>query len=390
VVNPVTATLFSQNKTHRLNILHSGWAGGLVLGGLIAIALGSFGWRFKIGLFFIPTLIYGWIMRGQKFPVQERVVAGVPYSEMLKEFGWASCFIVCFFICYAINEVFIVFNGHFLWAEHEFLSAAIFSLIPTALFAVKFKSFGRPMFVFLFFVMILSATTELGTDSWITDLLTPAMQQLGMAAGWVLVYTSAIMLGLRLSAGLFLRRFSPIGLLAICSVMTALGLFWIAHAKAAGVIFVAATLYGVGKTFFWPTTLGIVSEQFPRGGALTLNAVSGVGMISVGVLGAAFLGTLQDVSLDRNLQQAVPALHEKITNPSQTKFAMTFRPLNEAQIEALPQPEKSQVEQVVAQTKQTTIAKFSILPAILLVCYAGLLPFFKSRGGYRPVSIVAK
>ena len=64
-------------------------------------------------------------------------------------------------------------------------------------------------------------------------------------------------------------------------------------------VFFAATLYGVGKTFFWPTTLGIVSEQFPRGGALTLNGMGGMGMIAVGVLGAPFLGAIVDRNLDR-------------------------------------------------------------------------------------------
>ena len=34
VVNPMVATLFPQNKTHYLNILHAGWPGGLILGGV--------------------------------------------------------------------------------------------------------------------------------------------------------------------------------------------------------------------------------------------------------------------------------------------------------------------------------------------------------------------
>src|SRR5206468_8588622 len=112
----------------------------------------------------------------------------------------------------------------------------------------------------LLFVMVMSATTELGTDSWITDLLTPAMRQLRMNTGWVLVYTSAVMLGLRLCAKPLLRWLSPLGLLVVCSAMTMAGLFWIARAGAIGwAIFGAATLYGAGKAFFWPTTLGVVS-----------------------------------------------------------------------------------------------------------------------------------
>ena len=388
VANPITATLYPKSKTHHLSILHSGWAGGLVLGGLIAIAMASFDWRWKIGLFLVPTLVYGAMMLGQKFPIQERVAAGVSYSDMMKEFGWASCLIVCTFIFLAIDVVTGVFGWHILPQSQPWLWSLGYSLVPTAIFAAVFKSFGRPMFVLLLFVMILSATTELGTDSWISDLLTPAMQKIGLQAGWVLVYTSAIMFVLRLCAGPIAHRLSPLGMLATCSALAAAGLFWIANAgAAAGAIFIAATLYGVGKTFFWPTTLAVVAEQFPKGGALTINAIGGMGMISVGVLGAAFLGTLQDVSLDKNLQQSYPAIHQQVAGPKQTEFAMTFQPLDKAKIAALPDAEKSQVDAVVGETKQTTISKFAVLPTIMFVCYLGLILYFKARGGYKQIHL---
>ena len=115
--------------------------------------------------------------------------------------------------------------------------------------------------------------------------------------------------------------------------MPSIGLYWLAHAGAAPIIvFAAATCYGLGKTFFWPTTLGVVSEQFPKGGALTLSAVAGVGMISVGVLGNPLLGTVQDKFLDQRLAAQNPALHEKITEPAQSKFGLTFQPLDKTKI----------------------------------------------------------
>ena len=52
----------------------------------------------------------------------------------------------------------------------------------------------------------------------------------------------------------------------------------------------------MAKTFFWPTTLGVVSEQTPKGGALTLNAIAGIGMLSVGIIGGPFIGALQEQS----------------------------------------------------------------------------------------------
>ena len=37
----LTATLYPEEKTHYLNILHAGWPGGLILGGLIAYFFAS-------------------------------------------------------------------------------------------------------------------------------------------------------------------------------------------------------------------------------------------------------------------------------------------------------------------------------------------------------------
>jgi MFS family permease len=388
VVNPVTATLYPKDKTPRLIMLHSGWAAGLVIGGLMAIALSDLGWRWKIGLFLLPTLVYGLMMIGQKFPVQERVAADVSYTEMMKEFGWAGCLIVCILTSYAINEIALVFGGGILPADDSLLVAVVYALVPTLYFAFHYRSFGRPMFIFLLLVMILLATTELGTDSWISDLLTPVLQGIGPNAGkWVLVYTSAIMFGLRFFAGPLAHRFSPVGLLIGCSLIAAAGLACLGHASAPLLIFAAATLYGIGKSFFWPTTLGLVSEQFPRGGALTLNAIGAVGMISVGVLGGPFLGTLQDASLDQNLRWASPALHAAVAEPAQHKFGFDFQPLDKTKIKSLPAADKADVEKVIAQTNQAVLSKIALLPLIMSVCFLGLGLFFRQRGGYRQIDL---
>jgi hypothetical protein len=330
------------------------------------------------------------MMLGQKFPVQERVAAKVSYADMMKEFGWAGCLIVCAFAAYAINEVCLVFGFGILPASYSLFAAIGYALIPTLFFAFNFRAFGRPMFIFLLLVMVLLATTELGTDSWISALLTPVLKDLGDNAGnWVLVYTSAVMFGLRFFAGPLAHRLTPIGLLACCSLIASIGLFCLAHAGTTALLVVAAaTFYAVGKSFFWPTMLGMVSEQFPRGGALTINAIAGVGMISVGVLGGPFLGTLQDASLDTNLQKASPALHAAVAEPAQQKFGFDFQPLDKTRIEALPAPDKAQVEQVVAETNQTVLAKIAILPAIMFLCYISLGLYFRQRGGYQQIELV--
>jgi MFS family permease len=387
VVNPVTATIFPRDKTPRLIMLHSGWAAGLVLGGLAAIALSQLGWRWKIGLFLLPTLAYGLMMLGQKFPVREGVAAGVSHADMMKEFGWAGCLIVCIFASYAINEVGLVFGFGILPAHDSFLIAAAYALVPTLYFAFRYRAFGRPLFIFLLLIMVLLATTELGTDSWISALLTPVLRSSGANAGnWVLVYTSAVMFGLRFFVGPLARRLGPVGLLIWCSLIAAAGLFALAHAGTAPLlIFAAATLYGAGKSIFWPGMLGLVSEQFSRGGALTLNAMSAVGMISVGVLGGPLLGTLQDASLDANLQRASPALHAAVSEPAERKFGIDFRPLDKVKIESLSRPGRSCVEEIIAETNRGLLARIAILPSITFVCFLCLGLYFRRRGGYRRI-----
>jgi MFS family permease len=389
VANPITATLYPKNKTARLLVLHSGWAAGLVLGGVIAIALGNLEWRWKIGLFLLPTVVYGLLILGQRFPVQERVKAEVPYADMMKEFGWGGCLILCIFTVYAVNEVALVFGLTILPADYSLLVAVAFALPPTLYLAFRFRAFGRPMFIFLLLAMILLATTELGTDSWISDLLSPVLRGFGANAGnWVLVYTAAVMFVVRFFAAPLARRFNPVRLLIGSSLIAAAGLLCLAHAGDAPLLIVAAaTLFGVGTGFFWPTTLGLAAEQFPRGGALTLNAISAVGMISVGILGGPLLGTLQDASLDQTLDRESPALHAAIADPTQEKFGFHFQPLDKAKIAALPDADKRRVEHIVARTNQAMLARIAVLPSIMFVCFVGLGLFFRQRGGYRQVEL---
>ncbi len=93
------------------------------------------------------------------------------------------------------------------------------------------------------------------------------MKEAGFSPLWVLIYTSAIMMVLRFFAGPIVKALTPLGLLAACSVLAIVGLYSLSVVKGMALIFAAATLYGVGKTFFWPTMLGVVAEQFPKGGA---------------------------------------------------------------------------------------------------------------------------
>jgi MFS family permease len=242
VVNPMVATLFPNNKTHYLNILHAGWPGGLVTGGVIAYLMNNVfevHWMIQMSMFLIPVAIYAFLMIGQHMPRSEASEAGISFKTMLTEFV-------------------------------------------------------APLLLLLLFIQALVGYVELGSDSWMQDILNRVM---GAGNGTLLfIYTSSLMFILRFFGGPIEHRLSPLGLLFVSAVIAALGLTLFANAPATSVIvfIAAATIYGIGKTFFWPTMLAVVSERFPRGGALTLGTVGGIGMLSAGFLGAPGIGFNQD------------------------------------------------------------------------------------------------
>jgi MFS family permease len=391
VINPVVATVYKDNKTHWLNILHAGWPGGMVLAGLLAIAVSMLGtnlgtalpgrlWQWQMVILLVPIVIYGILLLGLRFPVQERVEAGVSYRQMLSEFGWGSAYIVSFLLIMGISQILTVFDVQPIKWTH----ALGYAIMPAALFAIFIHSFGRPMFVFLLLVMFLLATTELGTDGWIQDIMSAVLDSPTLGTLF-LVYTALIMFVLRFFAGPIVHRISPLGLLAACSAIASVGLLWLGNAGASvGMLFVAATLYGFGKTFFWPTTLGLVSEQYPRGGALLLNAIAGVGMISVGTIGSTAIGTIQDADFNRNVQAAMPEEHARLVATKQGLFNK-YEYVNKAKYQSaeIDPVKEEQLEQLEAEAKQRALTQIAILPAIMCVCYLALIAYFRSRGGYQ-------
>lgn len=225
VINPLCATIYPEEKTHKLNVLHAWWPGGLVMGGLCAKGLEYFGasWQMKQGIILIPAIIYGVLIIGLKFPKTERVASGVSAGDMFKE----------------------------------------------AL---------RPGFLLMAFCMLLTAATELGPGQWMESVLKETAKASGTL---VLVYISGLMCVLRFFAGPIAHRISPIGILAGSSVLSAIGLFMLGGASNTGMAYVSATIFALGVCYYWPTMLGVVAERFPRGGAFLLGLMGTMGMISM-------------------------------------------------------------------------------------------------------------
>ncbi|MDG1889772.1 MAG: MFS transporter [Verrucomicrobiota bacterium] len=376
-INPVVATMFHKEKTKWLNILHAGWPGGLVLGGLLTILLktqAANDWRILIYLIAIPAVVFLIMLIKANFPVNERVASGTSYKEMLAEFGAIGALLASALIFGQLGQVWGL-NGGVVWA---LIAAA------TIAYGIFCKSLGRPILIFLCIIMMPLATTELGTDAAITGIMAEPMTAAGYDPLWVLIYTSAIMAVLRFfCAGFIVEKLTPIGLLIVSSALAIVGLYFLSTAQGLAMIFIFATLYGFGKTFFWPTMLGIVSEQSPKGGALTLNAIAGIGMLTVGIVGGPMIGKMQEDVVANKMDKDTYAS----ISTDNTYLLGDYTAVDGSKVEALEADQAAKINEEVKVLKQGALANITVFPIFMLACYVGLLIYFKQRGGYKPVEI---
>ncbi len=271
VINPLVVTLYSKNKTHYLNILHAGWPGGMILGGLLSLLLHDVvAWEVLMGFFLIPVLIYGFMMFREKFPKSEASAAGVSYKVMLLQFA-------------------------------------------------------SPILLFLLFLQALVGYVELGTDSWIQN-ITGNILQSGSQGMMLFVYASALMFVLRFFAGPIVHKISPLGLLFVSAILGAIGLYILGNSTTGLVMILAVTIYGLGKTFFWPTMLGVVAERFPKGGAITMGVIGGVGMLSAGLLGGPGIGYKQDYFASEKIKTESVESYDRYKSDHANRF-LFFKPI---------------------------------------------------------------
>lgn len=382
-INPVVATAYPKQKTKWLNILHAGWPMGLALGALFTVLLqGHVGWRVQFGMCLIPVAVYAVLVFPCKFPPNERVAAGVSYRDMLREVGGIGFFIIGTLLTMAVIQVATAVGEFEISPQRTATIGAGFGLVVALAMGIYTRSLGNWMFLIILVTMGPLATTELGTDGWMQELLSADLPKL---AGWVFIGISIIMTILRFYAGPIVHRFSPIGLLVLSAGLAIVGLLLLWQAVAYWLIG-AAIVYAFGKTFLWSTTLGLVSEQFPKGGALTLNGVSAVGVLGLGILGSPLMGIFLDGGIDKEMREH-PALHAKVQGEGSYSILGHTPGLDNNKVKALAGEESATVTAIVNSNKKAAFMRQAALPAFMLVCYIGLFLYFKSRGGYKPKEI---
>jgi MFS family permease len=303
VINPLTASLFPKNKTHWLNILHAGWPGGLVLGAVVSLGLnqaGGISWEIRWGIVLLPVVLYGALMVGRPFPKSEAKLSGVTLANMAGVVGFLGMAVVTALLGYWMSMAIPAFTG---------LPSSVGWWGAVAIWVVfgiwtRFSP-GHLLLTSLFVCHALIGYVELGTDNWIIDITKTVLANKDQAL-MAFIWTNVLMFTLRFFAGPIVHKISPLGLLFTSAVLGALGLvlLGIPFSDTTVTWMIAVTVYGVGKTFYWPTMLGVISERFPKGGALALGFSGGIGMLSAGLLGAPGIGYEQDYFAVEKLHNA--------------------------------------------------------------------------------------
>nr|WP_183559128.1 MFS transporter [Mucilaginibacter sp. SP1R1]MBB6148675.1 MFS family permease [Mucilaginibacter sp. SP1R1] len=242
--NPLVASLYTDNKTTKLNHFHLWFPAGIVIGTLIVFGLDNAlahgvspkpYWisQLEVAIMLIPTLIYGFLFSKLEFPVTERVSAGVSTGDM-------------------------------------------------------YKALVNPLFLFMIICMFGTAITELFTNQW-TDVLFKTVTDNAIL---VLTFVASVQVLGRAFASPIVHRLAPQGVLLISAILSALGIYLMVHLHGDAIYF-AAVVFGLGVAFFWPCMIGFVAENLPRTGAVGLNLMGGAGMFAVSIY-MIFMGGYYD------------------------------------------------------------------------------------------------
>jgi MFS family permease len=277
--NPLVTTLFPNKKTKMLNRFHVWFPGGIVIGSLLASLIMdelNLPWQILVSMLFIPLAIYGFMFFGQKIPETERVSTGVSYKEMMRNIGAPVTITIAVILMILVATVPSV--------TVNFESAIPYIIIGVIVLLIILE--GRLvnkitlLFPFVFFCMLLTASTELGTTQWINALLAKN----GIGPMIILAVVTGIMAVGRFFAGGLIHRLNPTGVLLGSSIFAVAGLTLLSIANGPVMTVLSAAVFAVGVCYFWPTMIGFTSEYVPKSGALGMSILGGAGFVATSMV----------------------------------------------------------------------------------------------------------
>jgi MFS family permease len=395
VANPLVATLFPHNRTHYLNILHASWPAGMIIGAVIGWVLDDrleLGWKIQLSLYLVPTVLYGLMFLGQRFPKSEASAKGLSLGEMFKDVGMLGAAVACALLgMFFYNDVSPLMMGE----KSLILGVLVGFGLWLAVGGMTKFAIGSFLLFVLFGTHALVGAVELGTDGWIQNITGNLFTS--EQGKWLFIWTSSIMFALRFCAHFIEKnlKVSPVGLLLICSVLAVIGLQMASLMQTFAMALLALGIYAVGKTFFWPTMLAVVSDRYPRTGAVAISIMGGIGMLSAGLLGGPGLGYGKDRFAAAALQENNQAVYESVENTDAPSKFLFFDAVNAIDGTALEEatkaesrtPEQEAIVQASQAGDRATLKADSFLPATMAVIYLLMMLYFKSIGGYKPVTI---
>ncbi|MEY4569384.1 MAG: hypothetical protein RLZZ398_823 [Verrucomicrobiota bacterium] len=395
VANPLVATLFPKQRTHYLNILHAAWPAGMILGvtaGWLLDDKMALSWKLQLALYLIPTAAYGLMFLGQKYPKSEAAAKGASFVQMFKSVGIIGALVACYLLALFFGDLFKGVSPD----SANLIGYGIGGVLLVGVALMTNFSLGSFLLFVLFVTHALVGAVELGTDGWIQNITGNLFTS--EQGKYLFLWTSAIMFGLRFCAHWLETKLklSPIGLLLACSVLAFIGLTLAVKMETFAMAMVALGIYAVGKTFFWPTMLAVVGDRFPHTGAIAMSIMGGIGMMSAGLIGTPGLGYAKDRFSGEALLSSDAAIHgeykaEKASTflniPATAAYGLDGKKLAAAKEST----EKTAAQKAVVLADQkgdrATLKADSYIPLIMAGIYLVMFLYFKTIGGYKPLSI---
>ncbi|MFK7911529.1 MAG: sugar MFS transporter [Akkermansiaceae bacterium] len=399
VSNPLVATLFPENRNHYLNILHASWPLGMILGGMVGWFLGGeggWGWKAQLALYLVPTVVYGVMFMGQKYPKSEASEKGLKFGEMLKDVGILGGLVVSFMLYLFFQGTLAPFFEPDSSAPKTISLLIGLATLGTIGAMTKF-SIGHWLIFVLFITHALVGAVELGTDGWIQNITGAILSE---EEGKILfVFTSLVMFLLRFCAHFIEKKagLNPISLLFVCAVLACIGLNLVSAVTAFGPAMGALLVYAIGKTFFWPTMLAVVGDRFPATGAVAMSLMGGIGMMSAGLIGSPGLGYFKDRYAAEELKKVDTELFAEWKDNEKKSSFLQFDAVEPIDGKRLEEAKKTPVDDrteaqstVVAADivgNRRTLKVDSFIPGAMALIYLFLIIYFKAIGGYKPVRL---
>ena len=224
--NPLIADMYEDNKATMLNKFHVWFPGGIAIGAMAALFISNMNgtWQMKLAVMYIPMIIYAYLFYGQEFPKTANEMDKASTSSNLK---------------------------------------AIFT---------------SPLYWFMLVCMILTATTELGTQSWVERILGNS----GAQPLVVLFLVTGLMAVGRYFGGPIIHKLSIPGVLLASAIISLIGIYMMSTATG-GMVYVAAIMFAIGVCYFWPNMISFVAVYLPKTGALGMSLIGGIGMVGLSI-----------------------------------------------------------------------------------------------------------